>query len=199
MLRVPEARSRKLPQSGAGGTDARERRQHYSQRASGKEKGRNTGRRTARSTTTIWRKSKEDKSMANTRQDKSKANTRQDKSKANGRREEQCQQQAKQEAATKQETRQEDDAEHSKSTAAKTTRTKDAKDFSNSEIKQEDATDTLKHAISIIEKEMIKTLVSEQKDTEHSVNSVDEEAYHRADHDDSRRCSQHCRRRGNTQ
>ena len=71
-------------------------------------------------------------------------------------------------------------------------RTKEVKDFSKPEIEQEDVTDTLQYAISIIEEEMIKSLVSEQKDTEHSVNSVDDEAYHRADHDNSRRCSQHC-------
>ena len=86
----------------------------------------------------------------------------------------------------------EDDAEHSKWTAAKTVRTKEAKDFSNSEIEQGDVMDTLPRVISTIEKEMIKNPVSEQKDTEHSVNSVDDEAYHRADPDDSRRCSQHC-------
>ena len=87
----------------------------------------------------------------------------------NGRREEQSQQQAKQEAATKPKTRQEDDAEHSKLTAAKTIITEEPKDFSKSEIKQGGVADTLQHAISIIEKWMIKNLVSEQKDTEHSV------------------------------
>ena len=134
--------------------------QHHSQRASGeKQKGRSPGTRTARRTSTIWRKSEELKSIINSRH----------KSKANGRREEQSQQQATKEAATKPKTRQEDDAEHSKSTAAKTTRTKEAKDFSKSEVKQGDVTDTLQHAISIIEKETIKNLVSERKDTEHSV------------------------------
>ena len=45
----------------------------------------------------------------------------------------------------------------------------EAKDFSNSEIEQGNVKDTFQHAISIIEKEMIKTLVSEQKNIEHSV------------------------------
>ena len=100
----------------------------------------------------------------------------------------------------------------SKLISAKTVRTKEAKDFSNSEIEQWDVMDTLPRKISIIEKEMTKNLTV-QKDTEmihrtvksgtkiswylkerqeHSVNSVDDEAYHRADLDDSRRCSQHC-------
>ena len=48
-------------------------------------------------------------------------------------------------------------------------RTKEAKDFSKSEIKQGGVTDTFQHVISIIDKGMIKNLVSEQKDTEHSV------------------------------
>ena len=71
-------------------------------------------------------------------------------------------------------------------------RTKEAKDFSKSEAELVNVMDTLKRAISIIEKEMTKNPAFVQKDTEHSVNSVDDEAYHRADHDDSRRCSQHC-------
>ena len=50
--------------------------------------------------------------------------------------------------------------------------------------------DTLPRTISTIEKEMTKNLTA-PKDTEHSANSVDDEAYHRSDPDD-RRCSQHC-------
>ena len=50
-----------IPQSDAGGSDAREQRQHHSQRVSGeKQKGSSTGTRIERSTSTIWRKSKRD-------------------------------------------------------------------------------------------------------------------------------------------
>ena len=67
-----------------------------------------------------------------------------------------------------------------------------AKDFSKIETELVNVVDTLQRAISNIEKEMTKNPASEQKDTEHPANSDDDGAYHRADHDDSRRCSQHC-------
>ena len=67
-----------------------------------------------------------------------------------------------------------------------------AKDFSKFEIEQGNVMDTLPRVISIIEKKMTKNPAFVQRDIEHSVNSVDDEAHHRADHDDSRRCSHHC-------
>ena len=84
--------------------------------------------------------------------------------------EEQCQQQAKQRVATGD----------------------TAKDFSKIETELVTVVDALQRAISIIEKEMTKNPTPKQKDTEHSVKSVDDEAYHRADLDDNRRCSQPC-------
>ena len=67
-------------------------------------------------------------------------------------------------------------------------RTREAKDFSKIETELVNVVDTLQHAISVNEKEMTKNPAFEEKDTEHSVNSVDDEAYHRGDLDDSRRC-----------
>ena len=61
-----------------------------------------------------------------------------------------------------------------------------AKEFSKSEGEWVDVMDTLQHAISIIEKEIAKNFAFLQKERpkvkEPSANSVDEEAYHRADH-----------------
>ena len=80
----------------------------------------------------------------------------------------------------------------------KTVRTKEAKDFNKSEAERVDVMDTLPHAISIIEKEMAKNLAFLQKEIDkrntnsimaaHIIrktsrsSSVDDEAYHRADH-----------------
>ena len=101
------------------------------------------------------------------------------------------------------------DAKHfSKLTAAKAMRTKERKDFSKSETELVDVVDTLQRAISMVKKEMTKNPAFEQKDTEiihrtvkrgtiscylkEDLKNSDGEAYHRADHDDSRGCSQHC-------